>query len=52
MNINEPVNSRMLAILIQNIVRKDRDQFLEDARNAKDMDAFLKGMVKYGQIEE
>jgi hypothetical protein len=52
MNINEPVNSRMLAILIQGVVGEDRDQFLEDARNAKDMDTFIKGMSKYGQIED
>ena len=46
MNINEPVTSRQLAAMIQGIPAKARDRFIEDAKKAKDMEAFIKHFTK------
>lgn len=50
MNIKEPMNCRVLSILIQDVSGEDRDQFLEDARNATDMKEFMSGMANYKKI--
>jgi hypothetical protein len=50
MNIKEPMNCRVLSILIQNVAGEDRDQFLEDAKGASDMKEFMYGMAKYKRI--
>jgi hypothetical protein len=47
MNINEPANSRMLAILIQPVIAEDRRKFLRGAQDADDMDSFIKTLDKY-----
>lgn len=52
MNIHEPTTSRILAILIRNIHGEDRQEFIEDAENATDMDVFIKGMGKYRTVPE
>jgi hypothetical protein len=50
MNINYPMNSRVLSILIQDVSKEERDQFIEDAKSSKDMKEFMSGMVKYKRI--
>jgi hypothetical protein len=52
MDINTPANSRMLAKLIQNIVAKDRDQFIWDAKHATSMQDFINAMGKYRTIHD
>jgi hypothetical protein len=52
MNINTAANSRMLAKLIQNIVAKDRDQFIQDAKQATSMQDFINAMGKYRTIQD
>ena len=52
MNINTPANSRMLAKLIQNIVFKDRDQFIQDAKQATNMQDFINAIGKYRTIHD
>ena len=47
MNINEPANSRMLAILIQPVIAEDRRKFIQGAEDAKSMDEFIKTLDKY-----
>lgn len=47
MNINEPANSRMLAILIQPVVAEDRRKFIQGAEEASDMDAFIESLDQY-----
>lgn len=47
MNINEPANSRMLAILIQPVIAEDRPKFLRGAQEAKDMESFIKTLDRY-----
>ena len=47
MDINEPTNSRTLAILIQPIVAEDRKRFIEDAQKAKDMEEVMKNLSRY-----
>jgi hypothetical protein len=42
MNINHPLNSRQLAILIQQIDFERREEFLEKAKNSKDVASFIK----------
>ena len=46
MNINEPEISRTLAILIQPVVSEDRRKFIAQARKAKDIDSFIKQVMK------
>lgn len=46
MNINEPNTSRQLAALIQGVKAEQRPQFLEDAKKAKSMVAFMKHFLK------
>jgi hypothetical protein len=46
MNINEPSTSRQLAALIQGVKGDFRDQFIEDAKKAKDMKSFIKHFLK------
>ena len=41
MNINKPNISRQLAAMIQGIDGDERDKFIEDAKNAKSMEAFI-----------
>lgn len=50
MNINEPEVSRTLAALIQGVQFEDRDSFIEDAKEALNMEAFMKGMTKYKRV--
>jgi hypothetical protein len=47
MNINEPNNSRTLAILIQPVIAEDRRAFIRDAESAKDMDEFMQNLQRY-----
>ena len=47
MNINEPANSRMLAILIQPVIAEDRQKFIRDAESAKDMNEFMQNLQRY-----
>jgi hypothetical protein len=47
MNINEPANSRMLAILIQPVVSEDRSKFIRGAEEAEDMDSFIETLDNY-----
>lgn len=51
MDINEPITSRMLAVLIQNIDFDDRAQFIKDAEEAESMKAFMEGAGKYRRTE-
>jgi len=46
MNINEPNNSRQLAAMIQGIKADARDRFIEDARNAESMEAFIEHFLE------
>jgi hypothetical protein len=46
MDINEPSNSRQLSILIQGLRPDEQAVFIKEARNAKDMDSFIKFFVK------
>jgi endo-1,4-beta-mannosidase len=46
MNINEPSTSRQLAALIQGVKGGHREQFIEDAKKAKDMKSFIKHFLK------
>ncbi len=41
MNINEPNTSRQLAAMIQGIKADARGRFIEDARNAESIEAFI-----------
>ena len=41
MDINEPGNSRQLAILIQGLTVDERELFLDEARKAEDMQSFI-----------
>lgn len=50
MDINEASNSRILAILIENVVSRDRSRFIEDAKKAKNMEAFAKGLGSYKTV--
>lgn len=52
MNINEPGNSRALAILIQPVIAEDRSKFIRDAEKAKDLDSFIKTLNNYRTIYE
>lgn len=47
MNINEPANSRMLAILIQPVIAEDRSKFIRGAEEATDMESFIKTLDNY-----
>lgn len=47
MNIHEPLVSRTLAAMIQNIAVESRGQFLSDAKKAQDMESFIKGLNRY-----
>jgi hypothetical protein len=47
MNINEPANSRTLAILIQPVIAEDRRAFIQDAEKAKDMNEFIQNLQRY-----
>lgn len=46
MNINEPTTSRQLAALIQGVRGEYREQFIKDAKEAKNMESFLKHFLK------
>lgn len=46
MDINEPNNSRQLAILIQGLSPDERTEFLKEARRSKDMESFIAYFVK------
>lgn len=46
MNINEPNTSRQLAALIQGVKEESREQFIKDAKEAKDMKSFIKHFLK------
>lgn len=46
MNINEPNTSRQLAALIQGVKGEHREQFIKDAKEAKDMESFIKHFLK------
>jgi len=46
MNINEPSTSRQLAALIQGVKGEHRDEFIQDAKKAKDMETFIKHFLK------
>jgi hypothetical protein len=50
MNINDPTTSQILAILIQNVDAPDREKFRQDAREAANMDVFIKGLGKYKPV--
>ena len=52
MNINEPGNSRTLAILIQPVVAEDRRKFIQAAEEAESMDAFMLTLNDYRTIYE
>lgn len=47
MDINEPITSRMLAVLIQSVDFEDRAQFIKDAQDADSMEVFMEGAGKY-----
>lgn len=47
MDLRDPNNSRVLAILIQDLAFDSKVQFLEDAEEAPDMETFMRGMGKY-----
>lgn len=47
MDINEPANSRELAILIQPVAAEDRRKFISDAKEAEDMESFISTLGKY-----
>ncbi|MBD2428247.1 hypothetical protein [Phormidium sp. FACHB-1136] len=47
MDIGKPKISRLLAELIQPIEPEDRRRFIEDAKEAKDMEAFLEKYKTY-----
>lgn len=51
MDINEPLTSRTLAVLIQSIDFEDRAQFIKDAQEAESMEAFMEGVGKYKRTE-
>jgi hypothetical protein len=51
MNLKEPNTCRVLAILIQDVVFEDREQFINDAENAPDMKTFMEGMTRYKTIK-
>ena len=42
MDINEPNNSRQLAIFIQGLDPDEKIEFIKEAKRAKDMDSFIK----------
>jgi hypothetical protein len=46
MDINEPNISRQLAILIQGLRPDEQAVFIKEARDAKDMESFIKFFVK------
>jgi len=50
MNINEPTTSRQLSILIEPVLAEERRRFLQDAREAEDMESFMSGLNKYKTI--
>ena len=52
MDINEPANSRMLAILIQPVIAEDRRKFIRAAEEAEDMDEFTLTLNNYRTIYE
>jgi hypothetical protein len=52
MNINEPGNSRMLAILIQPVIAEDRRKFIRAAEDAESMDEFMLTLNDYRTIYE
>jgi hypothetical protein len=47
MDINEPANSRTLAILIQPVIAEDRRKFIKAAEDAVDIEAFVKTLSNY-----
>ena len=47
MNINEPNNSRTLAILIQPVIAEDRRKFIRAAEAAPNMEAFMRTLNDY-----
>jgi hypothetical protein len=47
MNINKSEISRTLAILIQPVIAEDRFKFIEAAKKAPDMVAFMKTLGDY-----
>ena len=47
MNINEPNNSRTLAILIQPVVAEDRRKFIRAAEEAESMEDFMRTLNDY-----
>jgi hypothetical protein len=47
MNINDPDNSRTLAILIQPVIAEDRRKFIKAAEEATSMEAFMKTLPNY-----
>lgn len=52
MNINEPGNSRSLAILIQEVIAEDRRKFIQGAENAESIEAFISTLNNYRTIYE
>lgn len=52
MNINDPTTSQILAVLIQNVDGPDRQKFIEDAKDAANMDVFIKGLGKYKPVPQ
>jgi hypothetical protein len=50
MNINEPTTSRQLSILIEPVLAEERRRFIQDAREAEDMESFMSGLNKYKTI--
>ena len=52
MDIHRPTTCRILAILIQNIHPDDRTQFIEDAKQAPDIEVFIKGMGQYKTVSD
>lgn len=46
MNINEPNISRQLAALIQGVKGEYRNQFIEDAKEAKNMKEFIEHFLE------
>jgi hypothetical protein len=52
MNINEVNTSRQLAAMIQGIDGDKRARFLKDAREAKDMESFIKHFMSTNYNDE
>jgi hypothetical protein len=51
MNLKDPKVSRLLGILIEKVDYKDQERFLDNAKKAKNLRAFLKTYSSYRKIK-